>query len=989
MESDEEILPEPSPRLTAVKKHIGAKPYDTDSRPRKRQSGVHRSPAFAMTALAMSKPSSPVIRPLAEPSSGLPSPTLSNLNGLSPAQTANWESALGLGGMDTVMVEAPVASSSFSTSGLSEPSPAHSYDWRSASSSPSNTAESYNPFYNTLNSPDLTSVALSTGTLSVPSPQDLSNFTQFYQPPMPTSVVSSAFSWAFPAPPPPPKISRLIPGEGPVHGGIEVTVLGENFVRDLVCVFGDSAAVPTHFWSSNTLVCILPPSANPGPVVVGIKGVPLTVEAGTGLQLFTYKDDSDRSLLELALQVVGLKMTGRLEDASAVAMRIVGNSAAATPNGARHVSPTDTAGLAMSMNAAADSVYSTPNNSRPPSRQASMVNLSAMASSQMGHGQLRSAHIPGQTRNFEGIVIKFLSLTDLDPSLIPGSAPSLPLMSSPLSHLNAQRHSLLHLATVLGFHRLAHFLISRGIDLEAKDRNGYTALHFAALYGRVAITRQLLDAGAACYIRNLAGQTPLDIARERDDVDVQDLLLRTRPAPSSRRNLLDSLRSVSSTPLSTPPLVSRVSTGNATPTTEYAQSEASGSDYDTSSDEWDEDDDVSFHSSDEEVPESDVERGLSRKSSVISLHHLVDAAVEDKAERERQQASAATVEDIKAPFGANVLLPRSKATSTTTWLGRKLPFSPTPDVKPPVAKLPLSPSGVWEKMPGLPYANGAWEKMRLPNGFALPLQMPELTAFQGMASIPTFSPKAWISGSKSEGGNSDGELEDPNDPASRLAKDDAKAWKTLYGPWWQKAPLRSSSPPPPMYSPRDTLTTPSSPAASTSTLSPSPPTLSREQIQAKLQRRVGYAPEEISDSLAQTYGHHEKKMQGLKQDKMLFLFWIPILIRELLESFRISCFSILIYFSRVFSRSRICYFQYLWPLHPTFPFHRSRYLATFHSFYDSVLIHHFRFFIFVCFLLYFCVRFSLFPFCLYFDQSSMVSETIAYSFLFNVETYEM
>jgi hypothetical protein len=88
---------------------------------------------------------------------------------------------------------------------------------------------------------------------------------------------------------------------------------------DLTCVFGDSPAMTTHFWSSNTLICILPPSSTPGPVVVGIKGTPLSVEHG--LQLFTYKDDSDRSLLELALQVVGLKMTGRLEDAKNVAMR--------------------------------------------------------------------------------------------------------------------------------------------------------------------------------------------------------------------------------------------------------------------------------------------------------------------------------------------------------------------------------------------------------------------------------------------------------------------------------------------------------------------------------------------------------------------------------------------------------------------------------------------------------------------------------------------
>ena len=82
-----------------------------------------------------------------------------------------------------------------------------------------------------------------------------------------------------------------------MHGGIEVTILGANFVPGLTCVFGDSPATNTQLWSENTIVCVLPPSSCPGPVVVSFKA-----ERGAqgsppgGLQLFTYLDTSDRAL---------------------------------------------------------------------------------------------------------------------------------------------------------------------------------------------------------------------------------------------------------------------------------------------------------------------------------------------------------------------------------------------------------------------------------------------------------------------------------------------------------------------------------------------------------------------------------------------------------------------------------------------------------------------------------------------------------------------
>ena len=117
-----------------------------------------------------------------------------------------------------------------------------------------------------------------------------------------------------------PTISKLIPGEGSTRGGTEVTILGSGFQLGLVVKFGDTPAIPTIVWSSSTLICVLPPAAVPGPVLVSFEDV----AASEGeITLFNYVDDTERALMELALQVVGLKMTGRLEDAHSIAMRIV------------------------------------------------------------------------------------------------------------------------------------------------------------------------------------------------------------------------------------------------------------------------------------------------------------------------------------------------------------------------------------------------------------------------------------------------------------------------------------------------------------------------------------------------------------------------------------------------------------------------------------------------------------------------------------------
>lgn len=119
---------------------------------------------------------------------------------------------------------------------------------------------------------------------------DLSPFSYSLMQPQPVDTSIS--------PLPPPKVHRLIPSSGPTFGGIEVTVLGSNFDPSVLynCVFGDVPSSSTTRWSENTLVCVLPPRATAGAVPVTLEGFKAEDENPAEPVLFTYTDESDRSL---------------------------------------------------------------------------------------------------------------------------------------------------------------------------------------------------------------------------------------------------------------------------------------------------------------------------------------------------------------------------------------------------------------------------------------------------------------------------------------------------------------------------------------------------------------------------------------------------------------------------------------------------------------------------------------------------------------------
>lgn len=251
---------------------------------------------------------------------------------------------------------------------------------------------------------------------------------------------------------PNPTIQKIIPAQGPIRGGIEVTLLGFNFRPGLIVKFGTKNALATHCWSETTIVTYLPPAAQPGQVLVSFENHDDIFSGGQQL-IFTYTDDTDRQLIELALQIVGLKMNGKLEDAKNIAKRIVGSDGT---NGSSNHS-------------------TTPNNT-PGMNQANMdwYDNAHKAVEVLSRSDLST----------EEILINFLSLVDL---------PNCPIIIPNWQLCNNEGQTLLHLATLKSYSHLIKFLITHGCKIDLKDNQGLTPLFLAAMCGNRELIKVFVD----------------------------------------------------------------------------------------------------------------------------------------------------------------------------------------------------------------------------------------------------------------------------------------------------------------------------------------------------------------------------------------------------------------------------------------------------------------------------------------------------------------
>ena len=261
---------------------------------------------------------------------------------------------------------------------------------------------------------------------------------------------------------PVPMISAVIPPNGPMSGGPDVAIIGMNLPVGAIILFGGRAA-ETKASNPAVVQCVLPPGLSPGPVEVTIQGYGRQTVCG----LFTY-DGVTKEAMELAL-----KVQGQYPSAS---------------NGGQMPSTMQPNTLNGNINGMANGGggWNGPSPQKDEDLQVTFTNFLASM----------DEHAPGSLRHSGAINVR-----------------------------NAVQQTLLHLATILGYHRLLRRLIVYGAKLDVQDINGFTPLAFAAYCGKVECARVLIEAGAKYDLPTSLGELPLDLAKISGDAAVENLLL--------------------------------------------------------------------------------------------------------------------------------------------------------------------------------------------------------------------------------------------------------------------------------------------------------------------------------------------------------------------------------------------------------------------------------------------------------------------------------
>lgn len=268
----------------------------------------------------------------------------------------------------------------------------------------------------------------------------------------------------------PSVIHKLVPAEGSVTGGTEVTLLGSGFYPGMEVVFGDTLATTTTFWGDKCLNCLTPPALQPGLVAVVFKHEHPTfgqIQPTQPLipkqqQLFRYVDDRELQMYRLALGILGQKL-GSQADAFQTAQQIMGSDPKAIFNLHKDYQP--------------------------------------------GSGGGRQRQVPGldsqgQLTDLDSKMLTYLEFVDLDNSPRPPK-------------YNARcgtGQTLLHFASSLGLTRFVAGLLARGASADVQDNSGNTSMHLAALNGHAHIVHRLRLAGASPSIRSVRGFTSADTA---------------------------------------------------------------------------------------------------------------------------------------------------------------------------------------------------------------------------------------------------------------------------------------------------------------------------------------------------------------------------------------------------------------------------------------------------------------------------------------------
>ncbi|KAJ6091643.1 hypothetical protein N7467_003612 [Penicillium canescens] len=268
----------------------------------------------------------------------------------------------------------------------------------------------------------------------------------------------------------PSVIHKLVPAEGSITGGTEVTLLGSGFYPGMEVVFGDTLATTTTFWGDKCLNCLTPPALQPGLVSVVFKHEHPTfgqVQQPQPLMpkqqlFFRYVDDRELQMYRLALNILGQKL-GSQADAFQTAQQIMGSD----PN--------------------------------------AFFNMQGDMQGNSSGGQQRQVpglENQGKHSDLDSKMLTYLEFIDLDDS------PRSPRYNA----RSATGQSLLHFAASLGLTRFVAGLLARGANPDVQDNTGNAPMHLAALNGHAHIVNRLRLAGANANARSVRGFTAADLA---------------------------------------------------------------------------------------------------------------------------------------------------------------------------------------------------------------------------------------------------------------------------------------------------------------------------------------------------------------------------------------------------------------------------------------------------------------------------------------------
>jgi ankyrin repeat protein len=91
-----------------------------------------------------------------------------------------------------------------------------------------------------------------------------------------------------------------------------------------------------------------------------------------------------------------------------------------------------------------------------------------------------------------------------------------------LRYRNEGGWTLLMVAAVAGFPHISSFLIAQGVEVNAVENDGFSALHFATHYDHYEVIDLLIAAGADVTLATNNGLTAASIARSKEKFDLAE-----------------------------------------------------------------------------------------------------------------------------------------------------------------------------------------------------------------------------------------------------------------------------------------------------------------------------------------------------------------------------------------------------------------------------------------------------------------------------------